>query len=162
MKSKKNEDVVSKENKDSSMRSVMISTAVSAVVSTLITTITGCLMDAFKPVDPRVVEQIENLRASTEHLKAASQKDALFIELARTVTGQADAKTVEKVKREVIDYLTKALKGYPTWDEFNRDRHRYVDKAQGIVWENRIENGCMYMHAVAPYTNNVDGVQGAR
>ena len=94
-----------------------------------------------------------------EQLEKATQKDTLFIELAKELTGKTDEKTVEKVKNDVLAYLSRAMEQYPTREEFAREKHRFIDKGSGVVWETKVENGNMSMYAVAAYTNKTDSVK---
>ena len=45
------------------------------------------------------------------------------------------------------------MEQYPTREEFAREKHRYIDKEKGVIWESKMENGYMSIYAVAPYTN---------
>ena len=83
-------------------------------------------------------------------------KDSMFIELAQELTGKHDTQTVERVKHDVLSYLSKAMEQYPTREEFAREKHRYIDKEQGIIWESKMENGNMSIIAVAPCTNTTE------
>ena len=100
------------------------------------------VFDAVKPTSPQVELQM--------------QKDSMFIELAQELTGKHDTQTVERVKHDVLSYLSKAMEQYPTREEFAREKHRYIDKEQGIIWESKMENGNMSIIAVAPYTNTTE------
>ena len=97
------------------------------------------VFDAVKPTSPQVELQM--------------QKDSMFIELAQELTGKHDTQTVERVKHDVLSYLSKTMEQYPTREEFAREKHRYIDKEQGVIWESKMENGNMSIYAVAPYTN---------
>lgn len=129
----------------------IITTLISAVISTLV--VWG--FNALKPADPQVKAALMQI----EHFKTATQKDTLFIELAKGLTGKTDEQTVEKVKKDVLVYLSRAMEQYPTREEFAREKHRFIDKGSGVIWETKIENGNLSMYAVAAYTNKTDSVK---
>ena len=130
-----------------------------AIINALSTAVISALVywgfNALKPAttqDKAILKQIEQLEKAT-------QKDTLFIELAKELTGKTDEKTVEKVKNDVLAYLSRAMEQYPTREEFAREKHRFIDKGSGVVWETKVENGNMSMYAVAAYTNKTDSVK---
>ena len=129
----------------------IITTLISAVISTLVV---WCF-NALKPADPQVKAALMQI----EHFKTATQKDTLFIELAKGLTGKTDEQTVEKVKKDVLAYLSRAMEKYPTREEFAREKHRFIDKGAGVVWETKVENGNLSMYPVAAYTNKTDSVK---
>lgn len=120
--------------------------ATTALITTIVSVAVSLIVDAVKPIDSRVKVQMDQL-------KIAMEKDALFIDLAKQLTGRVDSETVDRVKKDVIAYLANSLEKYPTKEEFFRENHRYVDKEQGVIWESRMENGNMTIYAVGPYTN---------
>jgi len=117
-------------------------TSVNALITAVISTGVCWLYDTVKPTPPQVELQM--------------QKDSMFIELAQGLTGKNDTQTVERVKHDVLSYLSKAMEQYPTREEFAREKHRFIDRAQGVIWESKVENGNMSMYAVAPYTNTTE------
>ena len=117
-------------------------TAINALMTAAISAVVYWVFDAVKPTSPQVELQM--------------QKDSMFIELAQELTGKHDTQTVERVKHDVLSYLSKAMEQYPTREEFAREKHRYIDKEQGIIWESKMENGNMSIIAVAPYTNTTE------
>lgn len=143
-------------------------TAINALITTIITVSLTLIVDKFKPVDPRVEAQLKQFDAQVKqadaHIKqfdaqikqaeTATKKDELMIALTKRLTGKVDDQTVEKVKQDVMDYLARAMQQYPTKEEFAREKHRFIDKAQGVIWEAKMDNGNMSLLAVAPYTNN--------
>lgn len=161
MKKKKGDSAVSgakeEKTKHSMRRDILL-----CIITTVITLsgVLGKLIDSLMPIDPRIEKEIEYLgvaveqqKASIEHLSITEEKDLGFIELAKRLTGQADDKTVEMVKGRVIDYLSMALKDYPTWDDFKREKSRHVDKKTGVVYEVVFENGGVYNRPVGLRTN---------
>lgn len=125
------------------------------IINTLIAAVIYWGFNAIKPSDPQVKAALLQI----EQLKTATQKDALFIELAQELTGKKDTQTVERIKHDVLSYLAKAMNQYPTREEFVREKHRFIDKEQGIIWESKMENGNMVLYAVAPYTNSIHEIQ---
>jgi len=123
-----------------------ISVALSAFISAIVTVVVTLVVDMIRPVDRRVKLQIEQLERSMK-------KDDMLIGLAEKLTGRVDDQAVETVKTNVLEYLAGVLTKYPTKDEFMREKHRYVDEADGVVWESSMEGGKMILRAVAPYTN---------
>ncbi len=117
-------------------------TAINALITAAISAVVCWIFDAVKPTSKQVELQM--------------QKDSMFIELAQELTGKHDTQTVERVKHDVLSYLSKAMEQYPTREEFAREKHRYIDKEQGIIWESKMENGNMSIYAVAPYTNTTE------
>jgi hypothetical protein len=130
-----------------------------AIINALSTAVISALVywgfNALKPATP----QDKAILKQIEQLEKATQKDTLFIELAKELTGKTDEKTVEKVKNDVLAYLSRAMEQYPTREEFAREKHRFIDKGSGVVWETKVENGNMSMYAVAAYTNKTDSVK---
>ena len=130
-----------------------------AIINALSTAVISALVywgfNALKPATP----QDKAILKQIEQLEKATQKDTLFIELAKELTGKTDEKTVEKVKNDVLAYLSRAMEQYPTREEFAREKHRFIDKGSGVVWETTVENGNMSMYAVAAYTNKTDSVK---
>lgn len=178
VKKKKGDSAVSgaKEEKTKhSMRHDILLCIITTVISVTLSGVLGKLIDSLMPIDSRIdscidsrIEKIdsriekeieylgvavEQQKASIEHLSITEEKDLGFIELAKRLTGQADEKTVEMVKGRVIDYLSMALKDYPTWDDFKREKGRYVDKKTGVVWEVVFDNGGVYNRPVGLHTN---------
>lgn len=129
-----------------------ISVALTALISTVVTLGVTLVVDMIKPVDPRVQLQIE-------HLERGMKKDDMFISLTEKLTGRVDEQTVETVKSNVLAHLAGALTKYPTRDEFMREKHRYVDETEGVVWESSMENGNMILRPVGPYTNGISQVE---
>lgn len=130
----------------------LIGVATTALITTIVSIAVTLIVDTVKPIDPRV-------KAQMNQLKLAGEKDALLIELAKQLTGSVDSETVEQVKKDVISYLANSLENYPTKEEFFREKHRYVDKGQGVIWESRMENGNMTIYAVGAYTNNTSNAE---
>ena len=128
---------------------------INALSSAVISTLVFWGFNALKPATP----QDKAILKQIEQLEKATQKDTLFIELAKELTGKTDEKTVEKVKNDVLAYLSRAMEQYPTREEFAREKHRFIDKGSGVVWETKVENGNMSMYAVAAYTNKTDSVK---
>lgn len=124
-----------------------------SLITTVVSVGAAFLFDHFGPVNPQVEKQIEQLEKSI-------QKDEWFITLAQELTGKVDTQTVERVKKEVVAYLGRALGNYPTRDEFAREKHRYIDKEKGVVWESRMEDGRMFLMAVESYTNQMEKANG--
>lgn len=122
-------------------------TVINALITAVISTVVYWVFDAVKPTSPQVKLQME--------------KDSMFIELAQELTGKHDTQTVERVKHDVLSYLSKAMEQYPTREEFAREKHRYIDKVQGVVWESKMENGNMSIYAVAPYTNKTEAADSS-
>ena len=129
-------------------------TAINALITTIITVSLNLFVDKFKSVDPRVEAQLKQLDAQINQAETATQRDEMMIALAKRLTGKVDDQTVEMVKQDVMDYLARAMQQYPTKEEFAREKHRFIDKAQGVIWEAKMDNGNMSLLAVAPYTNN--------
>lgn len=99
----------------------------------------------FSPIDESVQVEIEQLKASTEYLREASQKDAiivghltnqieqmhkarekddLMISVVRQLSGNADTQTIERIKQQVTTYLvTELRKSYLTHDEFAKEKN---------------------------------------
>jgi len=130
--------------KESILDNWWFKTSINALITAVISTCVCWVYDVAKPTSPQVELQMK--------------KDSMFIELAQGLTGKHDTQTVERVKHDVLSYLSKAMEQYPTREEFAREKHRFIDKAQGVIWESRMENGNMSIHAVAPYTNKTDEV----
>jgi len=128
-------------------RDFVIPIVVTAVVSSAITCVVERTIDLLSPVDPKI-------EAYINQLNKAQEKDEWMIELARQTTGNADSQTVARVKSELVSYLGHALTGYPTREEFAREKHRFIDKVKGVVWETKVEDGNMSMYTVGPWTNN--------
>ena len=128
--------------KQSILNKWWVQTAINALMTAAISAVVYWVFDAVKPTSPLVELQM--------------QKDSMFIELAQELTGKHDTQTVERVKHDVLSYLSKAMEQYPTREEFAREKHRYIDKEQGIIWESKMENGNMSLIAVAPYTNTTE------
>lgn len=120
-------------------------TIINALITTVISTGVYWVCDALKPTSPQVELQM--------------QKDSMFIELAQELTGKHDTQTVERVKHDVLSYLSRTLSKYPTREEFAREKHQFIDKVQGVIWESKMENGNMSIYAVAPYTNKAERCQ---
>lgn len=135
----------SKSKKAITWRKYIVQTFVVAVISGGV----NLVWDFFKPIDPRV-------KAEIRRIETAQKKDELFIELAKKVKGNTDNESVELIKKELLTYLTQCLNNYMTREEFVRERHRHIDKEKGVIWEDRMHNGCMYMVAVGPYTNKTE------
>ena len=76
-----------------------------------------------------------------------------MVALAERLTGKVDDATVERVRRDVVRYLGDSLRNYPTREEFNRDKNRHIDKKNGVVWEERMEDGNLMLVPVSAYTN---------
>ena len=129
-----------------------ISVALSAFISAVVTVGVTLAVDMIKPVDPRLQLQIE-------HLERSMKKDDMFITLTEKLTGRVDEQTVETVKSNVLSHVAGALTKYPTRDEFMREKHRYIDEADGLVWESCMENGNMILRPVGPYTNALPQVE---
>ena len=147
---------MSKKNKQSKKNAIfsartLVSGAINALVAAVVTVVVSLIVDALKPVDKRI-------QAQMDHLKLVVEKDTLIIDVAKRLKGNIDQETVERVKQDVIGYLAKSLEEYPTKEEFFREKHRYIDKEQGLIWESRMENGNMILLPVAPYTNNSEKV----
>ena len=128
--------------KQSILNKWWVQTAINALMTAAISAVVYWVFDAVKPTSPLVELQM--------------QKDSMFIELAQELTGKHDTQTVERVKRDVLSYLSKAMEQYPTREEFAREKHRYIDKEKGVIWESKMENGNMSLIAVAPYTNTTE------
>ena len=111
-------------------------------------TVMNSLITAIIAAVVAFVVDIVNPRA-----RMAEKKDELFIELAERLTGKVDTETVERVKKDLIDHLENAMRNYPTKEEFARDKNRHVDKKLGVVWEERMEDGHMFLVPVSAYTN---------
>ena len=149
-----------------SMRHDILLCIITTVISVILSGVLGKLIDSLMPIDPRIEKEIEYLgvaveqqKASIEHQSITKERDLGFIELAKRLTGQADDKTVEMVKSRVIDYLSMALKDYPTWDDFKREKSRHVDKKTGVVYEVVFDNGGVYNRPVGLYTNVTERVK---
>lgn len=56
-------------------------------------------------------------------------------------------------------HLAGVMTKYPTKDEFMREKHRYIDEADGAIWESSMENGNMILRTVEPYTNGMPQVE---
>ena len=70
-------------------------TAINALMTAAISAVVYWVFDAVKPTSPQVELQM--------------QKDSMFIELAQELTGKHDTQTVERVKHDVLSYLSKAM-----------------------------------------------------
>jgi len=128
--------------------------ALNALIAAIITVIVTWTWEVLKPVDPRVEAQLKQFDVQIKQAETATKKDELMIALTKKLTGKVDDQTVEMVMQDVMDYLARAMQQYPTKEEFAREKHRFIDKSQGVIWEAKMDNGNMSLLAVGPYTNN--------
>lgn len=118
---------------------------VSSILSGIGTKIVDSACDSLRPEDPVK--------------KKLMEREDLYIKLAEKMTGKVDEETVNKVKSDLIVYLSTAMTNYTTKAEFERGKNRLVDKKHGVVTEMRMIDGHLHLVAVGPATNETENVK---
>ena len=118
---------------------------VSSILSGIGTKIVDSVCDSLRPEDPVK--------------KKLMEREDLYIKLAEKMTGKVDEETVNKVKSDLIVYLSSAMTNYTTKAEFERDKNRMVDKEHGVVNELRMIDGNLHLVTVGLATNETEGAR---
>lgn len=105
-------------------------------------------------IGTKIVDSVcDSLRTEDPLRKKLMEREDFYIKLAEKMTGKVDEETVNKVKSDLIIYLSSAMTNYTTKADFERGKNRHEDKELGIVWEERMENGSLFLVPVSTVTN---------
>ena len=118
---------------------------VSSILSGIGTKIVDSVCDSLRPEDPVK--------------KKLMEREDLYIKLAEKMTGKVDEESVNKVKSDLIAYLSTAMTNYTTKAEFERGKNRLVDKEQGVIYELKMSNGGLHLLVEEPITNETNGAK---
>ena len=111
-------------------------------------------------IGTKIVDSVcDSLRTEDPLRKKLMEREDFYIKLAEKMTGKVDEETVNKVKSDLIVYLSSAMTNYTTKAEFERDKNRMVDKKHGVVTELRMIDGDLHLVAVGPATNETENVK---